>query len=268
MIKKIIEFIIKLFLNYGKIELEREKSNIAQKEYLNNFPVNDHINMEKKQAYAKRLKDALDYATSLVFYKAGYENINFPDIVRTYQKGQIKRSEYNTLKARGESINLVTYCNVLAFKILKGCFDYGLYDNRQDEKYNWLNYDLTCAFDMNINDIFYGLLPEKALSLLIKASSNGKVKQLEAISAQKRANCGVPILGINQGHVVIVYPNNEIYNSEKGVKVAQAGLYNASNIYISDPICWGKNWKSIGIRFFEFQYQNKEFLKYPPLEVV
>lgn len=225
---------------------------------------------KQKRAVAERYARALDYAVTLVYYFRGYENIKYPEIVRTYEFGQITREEYDRRKKENpDSIHLVTYCNVLARKIGRGCFDYGLYDNRRDPEYNWLNWDLKAGYGFDYGKIFYGINPKTSKEMLIEAAIQGKIKELTPRQAQERANVGIFVMAVEDNHAAVIYPDfDNAYDENRGPKIAQAGWYNISNIYISEYQSWGANWKGYDIHFFEFPYEGQGFVDYLKLEEV
>lgn len=244
-----------------KIKIEEENQAELEKEQIE----------QEKRAVAIRYAHALDYAVTLEYYFRGYGDSRYPEYVRTYEKGIISRKEYNKLKkADPDSIHLVTYCNVLNRKIARGCFDFGLWDNRQDSEYNWLKWDLKAGYPgRNYSSIFYNMGCRTSKNTAIDSAKKGLIKELTCKEAQERANCGIYICGINNGHEIVVYPDLENeYDDTRGCKIAQAGWYNISNVYISGKECWGTNWKNKDIHFFEFPYEGLGFVDYLNLEEV
>lgn len=251
-----------------ELEEEREAEVIIEEDNQEKLE-RERIEQEKR-AVAIRYMKALDYAVTLKYYFRGYGNSKYPEYVRTYEFGIITRKEYEKKKKENpKSVYLVTYCNVLNRKIARGCFDFGLYDNRQDPEYSWLKWDLKAGYPHEYGKIFYGMTPKYAKLTAIASAKAGKIKELSCKEAQKRANCGIYVCGINDGHEVVVYPDldNE-YNDNIGCKIAQAGWYNVSNVYISGKECWGPNWKNKDIHFFEFPYEGLGFVDYLHLEIL
>ena len=194
------------------------------------------VEIKNDEQKARRLKAALDYAVKLPYYQKGYE-----------------LNDDGTPKY---------FCNVWARKFLLGIFDYGLYDMEKDEGFYWLNYDISPVFGDDMSKACYGTTIEDAYDKAIKATMLGKVKQIQPKLAQDRANEGRVIWAVCKKpgwqHELIIYPDDEFYDDILGPKVAQAGAKNFSNKYISDPWCFGENWKTLDIRFYEFKLKGEK----------
>jgi hypothetical protein len=223
----ILQLIYNFFFRLLFSEIEKEKRRKEEEEKRDEETEIEKAEEEERKIRAKRLAEALDYAVKLPYYQRGYEK---------WSDGTPK-----------------TFCNVLARKFLLGNFDYGLYDIYKDSGYTWLNYDIQQVFtDMSVTSALFGVNTTGAYRLAKNAVEENRVKQLTPEEAQEKANNGTPIWGVYPGHEVIVYPDDNDYDSNLGPKVAQAGGVNFSGKYISHKYCWGEKWKDLDILFIQF----------------
>jgi hypothetical protein len=186
--------------------------------------------MKQKKAADKLYQAAID-AVKLPEYKKG-----FPD-GRTYP-GTDK---------------LVTYCNVFARDFLTM---FGLIKS--------YNYDLLCLCDILKNEftddpnkiLLYWTGIDVAYKNAIKAAALGIIIEHTPESAQQKANVGIPIwiVTLKYGHEAIVIPDETPFNSDRGVKIAQAGEVNGI-FYWSDIISptYGMDHKDKEIKYYEFK---------------
>ena len=143
-----------------------------------------------------------------------------------------------------------TFCNIFARDIL---------DNREYMTYKtWFGCFIN-AYAYDVSMIFPR--PDSVLDVKISTAywravyfaKTGKIKNLTPEQAQKRANAGTAIWIVSEryNHEALVCPDFSIFDSKRGVLVAQAGEYNGV-FYISDPRAFGNRASDPEIKYYEF----------------
>jgi hypothetical protein len=101
----------------------------------------------------------------------------------------------------------------------------------------------------------------------VKAAQKGLIKELTPREAHGKAYFGVMVMGICKtpgwGHVVGIWTDHEKYDEKKGPRIFQAGWWSIYGAHISDRKRFGREWKKIWIRFFEFSKKDTgEFFEF------
>jgi len=103
-----------------------------------------------------------------------------------------------------------------------------------------------------VNDVLNTTI-QRARENLINAAKQGLVELMTAEEAQRRANAGLVIHCISgkHNHELIICPDENPYDPNKGPKIGQAGLYNAI-CYISDSKSFGKKWTDPDLIYVQY----------------
>lgn len=181
---------------------------------------------ERDRAAATKLAGVLDRASQLKQYQPGYES---------WKDGTPK-----------------TFCNILARDVLEGdnpdAFDFYMGTLVDDYRYD------VSAILPDTGSILNTPIPV-IYDRAAQAARDGKITELTPAEAQAMANKGIPVWIVSKkyNHEAIVYPNlDEPFDPAKGVKIGQAGAFNVSDVYISDPRSWGGWHTDPEIKYYMF----------------